>query len=48
MTEVDSKEMDKLEEGKTIYIKINDDDRKIISRIVRLVKEKDKYFMIIK
>lgn len=48
MTEVESKEMDKLQEGKTIYIKINDEDRKIISRIVRLVKENDKSFIILK
>nr|WP_278335739.1 HlyD family efflux transporter periplasmic adaptor subunit [Proteiniborus sp. DW1] len=48
MTEVDSKGMDKLEEGKTIYIKINDDERKIISRVVRLVKENDKCFIILK
>ncbi len=48
MTEVNVEDMDKLEEGKIIYIKINNDERKTISRIVKLVKEKDKYFMILK
>lgn len=48
MTEIDAKDMDKLEENKLIYIKINDKDKKITSRIVKLVKNKDKYFMILK
>lgn len=48
MTEIDAKDMDKLEEGKIIYIRINNGDKKIISRIVKLAKENDKYFMILK
>lgn len=48
MTEIDAKDMDKLEEGKIIYIRINNGDKKIISRIVKLAKKNDKYFMILK
>ncbi len=48
MTEIEANTMDKLEEGKTIYIKINNEDKRIISRIEKLVKEKDKYFIILK
>lgn len=48
MTEVDTKEVDKLKEGKIIYVRINDDEKKIISRIVKLTKEKDKCLIILK
>jgi len=48
MTEVDAKDIDKLEENKIIHIKINNKDKKIASRIVKLDKDKGKYFMILK
>lgn len=48
MTEVDAKDADKLKEGKTISVRINDDDKKIISRVVKLTKEKDKCLIILK
>lgn len=48
MTEVDGKDADKLKEGKTIFVRINDNDKKIIARIVKLIKEKDKCLIILK
>lgn len=48
MTEINAKDMDKLEEGKTVYIKINNEDKKIISRVEKLIKKNDKYFIILK
>lgn len=46
MTEIDAKEVDKLEEGKIAYVKINDDDKKLISRIIKVSKEEEKCLVI--
>ncbi len=48
MTEVDAKDVDKLEEGKIVHVRINNDEKKIISRIVKIIKEKDKCLIILK
>ncbi len=48
MTEVDAKDVDKLEEGKIVHVRLNNDEKKIISRIVKIIKEKDKCLIILK
>lgn len=47
MTEVNAEDVDGLEEGNTIYVRINNQDKKIISRVIKMVKEKDKCLIIL-